>query len=48
MLSNLKVELFEPVVTKGFPKEQDFKALDKLADEILNKHPGSINQAEGG
>ncbi len=48
MLSNLKVELVEPVVTKGFPKEQDFKALDKLADEILNKHTCSINQAEGG
>jgi len=38
MLSNLKVELLEPVVIKGFPKEQDFGALDKLADEILNKH----------
>jgi len=48
MLSNLKVELFEPVVTKGFPKDEDFKALDKLADEILNKHTCSINQAEGG
>jgi len=47
MLSNLKVELLEPVVTKGFPKEQDFKALDKLADEILNKHKCSTNQAEG-
>lgn len=38
MLSNLKVELLEPVVIKGFPKEQDFGALDRLADEILNKH----------
>jgi len=43
MLSNLKVELFEPVVTKGFPKDEDFKALDKLADEILNKHTCCIN-----
>ncbi len=43
MLSNLKVELLEPVVTKGFPKEEDFKALDKLADEILNKHKCCIN-----
>ena len=38
MLSNLKVELLEPVVIKGFPKEQDFGALDRLADEILKKH----------
>jgi flavorubredoxin len=38
MLSNLKVELLEPVVIKGFPKEENFKALDRLADEILNKH----------
>jgi len=38
MLSNLKVELLEPVVTKGFPKEEDFRALDRLADKILEKH----------
>ena len=38
MLSNLKVELLDPVVIKGYPKEDDFKALDKLADDILSKH----------
>lgn len=38
MLSNLKVELLGPVVAKGFPREKDFRALDRLADEILNKH----------
>jgi len=38
MLSNLKVQLLEPVVIKGFPKKEDFKALDRLADEILNMH----------
>ena len=38
MLPNLKVQLLEPVVIKGFPKKEDFKALDRLADEILNKH----------
>lgn len=41
MLSNLKVELIKPVVTKGFPREQDFKELERLADEILNKHKQS-------
>jgi len=38
MISNLKVEVLEPVVIKGLPKEADFKALDRLAEEILNKH----------
>jgi len=38
MLSNLKVELIEPIVIKGFPKEKDFRALDRLANEVLNKH----------
>ena len=38
MISNLKVEILEPVVVKGLPKEADFKALDRLAEEILNKH----------
>ena len=38
MLSNLKVELLEPVVVKGFPREEDFRALDRLAKEILNRH----------
>lgn len=39
-IPNLKVELIEPVVIKGQPKEDDFKALDKLADEVLAKHKG--------
>ena len=38
MVPNLKVDILEPVVIKGFPKEEDFKALDNLADKILNKH----------
>ncbi len=38
MLSNLKVEMLEPVVCKGFPREADFKALDKLATTITQKH----------
>lgn len=39
-IPNLKVELIEPVMIKGYPKEDDFKALDKLADEVLAKHKG--------
>ena len=39
MVPNLKVDILEPVVIKGFPKDiEDFKALDNLAEKILNKH----------
>jgi flavorubredoxin len=38
MITNLKVELIQPVVIKGHPKAEDFKQLDRLADDILNKH----------
>lgn len=38
LLTNLKVELIEPVIAKGQPREEDFSALDKLADQILAKH----------
>ncbi len=38
MLTNLKLELLDPVYIKGNPREDDFKALDKLADSIAQKH----------
>jgi flavorubredoxin len=38
LLPNLKVEILEPVIAKGHPKDDDFTALDKLADDILTKH----------
>jgi flavorubredoxin len=38
MIGNLKVELLSPVIAKGYPKDDDYKNLDKLADEILAKH----------
>ena len=38
MIPNLKVEILEPVLSKGFPKEADFKALDELATTIAEKH----------
>ncbi len=34
ILSNLNAEMLEPVIIKGFPKEADFAALDRLADQI--------------
>jgi len=38
LIANLKVEVIEPVVAKGQPKDEDFAALDRLADQILAKH----------
>jgi flavorubredoxin len=38
MIPNLKVSILTPVMAKGHPKEGDYKALDVLADQILEKH----------
>lgn len=38
ILTNLKPENINPVIIKGFPKENDFKSIDNLADEIFKKH----------
>ncbi|MEO0075468.1 MAG: FprA family A-type flavoprotein [candidate division WOR-3 bacterium] len=38
MIPNLKVELLEPVIAKGYPKQTDFEKLEILADKILEKH----------
>lgn len=38
LIPNLKVELFEPVLCKGFPRTEDFSNLDKLAEKISTKH----------
>ena len=38
LISNLKVEVFEPVLSRGLPKEAEFKALDDLATTIWQKH----------
>ncbi|MFC1861863.1 FprA family A-type flavoprotein [Chloroflexota bacterium] len=44
MIPNLKVELLEPVIVKGLPKEEDFKLLDTLASTIAEKHK-SLSEA---
>lgn len=38
MIPNLKVEVLEPVLVKGYPKEADFVLLDKLAEVIQARH----------
>ena len=37
-LTNLKSDVLEPVVIKGYPKPEDFKELERLADKIFMKH----------
>jgi len=41
MIPNLKVEVLAPVLCKGFPREEDFRALDNLASTIAEKHKES-------
>ena len=38
LMSNLSVEVLEGVVIKGMPKDRDYNALERLANDILNKH----------
>ncbi len=38
LLPNLKVDLLDPVLCKGFPRESDFRALDTLAETIALRH----------
>ena len=38
LIPQLKVELLDPILCKGFPREETLKELDKLADMIANKH----------
>ena len=38
MLNYIKPEVLQPVYIKGFPSEEDFATLDKLADTIAQKH----------
>ena len=38
ILTNIRAEVIDPVIVKGHPKEDDFKKIDALADEIIKKH----------
>ncbi len=40
MLPNLKVELLNPLLVKGLPRDVDFQNLDNLAETIAEKHKG--------
>jgi flavorubredoxin len=38
LIPNLKVEILDPVLCRGFPREADFEALDDLATTIAERH----------
>jgi flavorubredoxin len=38
LIPNLKVEVLNPVLCKGFPKGSDYQALENLANSIAQKH----------
>ena len=38
LLSGMKAEFLSPVISKGYPKLEDFSALDRLADDIAARH----------
>lgn len=38
LIPNLKVEVLDPVVCRGYPREKDFRALERLAASIAEKH----------
>jgi flavorubredoxin len=38
MIPNIKAEVLAPVISKGFPREENLKALDNLANTIAQKH----------
>ena len=40
LLPNFKGELLEPVMAKGLPRDEDYAALDALADAVAARHQG--------
>ncbi|MGB9677001.1 MAG: FprA family A-type flavoprotein [Candidatus Ratteibacteria bacterium] len=38
LLKGINVEIIEPVIFNGYPKESDFGKIEKLADKIYQKH----------
>lgn len=38
MIPNIRAQILDPVTIRGLPKAEDFKDLERLADEIYSKH----------
>lgn len=43
-MPNIKAEVIQPVFVKGLPREETYKRLDVLAEEICNKHKQAMKQ----
>lgn len=41
LMPNLKVEVLDPVIVKGFPRKSDLENIDSLASRIADKHRDS-------
>ena len=46
LTASLKPGWLDPVIVKGLPREEDYAALDRLADAIAEKHQGLIKRGE--
>jgi flavorubredoxin len=44
LIPNLKVELLQPVLCKGLPRDDAFVSLDRLAEQIAQKHAGASGE----
>ncbi len=42
VIPNVKAEILEPVLCKGYPTEETFKSLEKLAETVLEKHKQTV------
>lgn len=38
LLIGMEVELIEPVIIEGYPKQKDFEKLKNLSEKIFEKH----------
>ncbi|MEM2715195.1 MAG: FprA family A-type flavoprotein [Candidatus Thermoplasmatota archaeon] len=38
IIGKMKVEMIQPLMIKGYPKDKDFEAIEKIAEEIEKKH----------
>lgn len=44
MMPNIQAEIIQPIFVKGLPREETYKRLDILAEEIYNKHKLAMEQ----
>jgi flavorubredoxin len=45
LLAGLKLEMLDPLMTKGLPTSEDLLAVDKLAQTIQSRHAGLVAEA---